>query len=451
MIKFGPWQTFWVASATIFMVSMDATVVVAAFPTLRAHFSTASAADLSWTINAYTIVFAALLVPAGRLVDQYGHWRCFLIAVAGFTMASAACAFAPGLGSLILARITKAAAAALLAPASLALILGAFPVNDRPRSAGLWSAVGALGAALGPVIGSLLIDWFSWRMIFFVNVPIGLLVLWLGWRHWQQNPNVKTSHRFDALGTMLLIAGVAFLAGGLAQARQGSWLKPEVLQPLAGGLVLVGGFIWYAWGRRDAALDLGLFADSNYRWASAATLVLGMAFGMMFLSFYLFFTGVWQYPQSLAGLAAAPGPIFATGVAIVVSTKQGPWGQRRLITIGGVLFAISNLWLALRVSPIPEYFRTWLPGQILGGMAIGFMLPSVTGAAVAKLRAANLGVGSAVNTAIRQLGNALGVALAIALAGHALTTVQDFQSVYFCLAASGFLMAVLAQPLSPHP
>jgi EmrB/QacA subfamily drug resistance transporter len=439
------------------MVSLDATVVVAAFPALRSYFSQASAADLSWTINAYTIVFAALLVPAGRLVDQFGHRRCFLMALAGFTLASAVCAMAPDPVALAAARSFKGASAALLSPASLALILAAFPAEQRPRSAGLWTAAGALGAAMGPAIGSLLITAFSWRTIFFMNVPMGLLVLaWAG-SHGKRDPIPGTAFHFDRLGTVLLVAGVACLSGGLAHAGPGVWNSKEVVQPTVWGIALLGIFFFYARGREDAALDLRLFADRNYRWASAATLVLGMAFGLMFLSFYLFFTGVWQFSQTFAGLAAMPGPLLATGSAMFASTRQIAWGQRRLLTIGGVGFAISHLWLALRISPVPDYFGTWLPAQILGGLAIGFMLPSLTGAAVAGLTPRNLGIGVAVNNAIRQLGSSFGVALAIAIAGPTTAGVASFQSVYFCLTAAGLLIAMLAQPLlrqspvSPHP
>jgi EmrB/QacA subfamily drug resistance transporter len=442
------WQTFWLAAATILMVSLDATVVVAAFPALRAHFVEASAATLSWTINGYTIVFAALLVPAGRWVDRLGHRLCFLAAVVGFTLASAACAFATAPVWLIAARVLQAVSAALLSPASLALILAAFPKEHRSRSAGLWSAVGALAAALGPLIGSLLIEWFSWRMIFLINVPIGFGVWWLGRRRLKESKVNENRYDFDALGTLLIIVGVGCFAGGLAQAEQFEWTSRNVTWPLAAGITLVMSFVVHARGRRDAALDLALFDQSNYGWASAATLVLGMAFGMMFLSFYLFFTGVWHFQQSVAGMAATPGPLLATALAIVVSKKQDQWGKKRLLSIGGVLFALSNVWLSLRISAAPAYLGTWLPGQIIGGIAIGLMLPSLAGAAMAELQSHNLGVGSAVNNAIRQLGSALGVALAIALAGNASNDVEPFRLVYLCLASAGLMIALLAQALS---
>jgi EmrB/QacA subfamily drug resistance transporter len=439
------WQTFWLAAATIFMVSLDATVVVAAFPALKAQFANSSVAVLSWTLNGYTIVYAALLVPAGKLVDRLGHRRCFLMAIAGFTLASAACAFATSPAMLIGSRVVQAVAAALVSPASLALILSAFADEHRSRSAGLWSAVGALAAALGPLIGSLLIEWFSWRMIFLVNVPIGLAVLWFGRPRLTESRGSDNNQSVDVIGTLLLIVGVGSMAHGLAEAGQRAWPSFTIVVPMMLGIICLIGFLIHASGRTDAALDLQLFADTHYRWASLATLVLGMAFGMMFLAFYLFFTGVWHYAQSMAGIAATPGPLLATVFAVIVSQQQAHWGARRLLTIGGVLFAFSNLWLVWRIAAEPDYFGTWLPGQIIGGIAIGLMLPTLAGAAVKGLQANSLGVGSAVNNAIRQLGSSLGVALAIALAGSAASDVEPFKQVYLCLAGWGLVIAVLAR------
>jgi hypothetical protein len=249
----------------------------------------------------------------------------------------------------------------------------------------------------------------------------------------------------DVIGTLLLIVGVGSMAHGLAEAGQRAWPSFTIVVPMMLGIICLIGFLIHARGRTDAALDLRLFADTPYRWASLATLVLGMAFGMMFLAFYLFFTGVWHYPQSMAGIAATPGPLLATVFAVIVSQQQAHWGARILLTIGGVLFAFSNLWLVWRIAAEPDYFGTWLPGQIFGGIAIGLMLPTLAGAAVKGLQADSLGVGSAVNNAIRQFGSSLGVALAIALAGNAASDVEPFKQVYLCLAGWGLVIAVLAR------
>ncbi len=445
------WRTFWIASAVVFMVSLDATVVVAAFPAMRAHFATASAAVLSWTLNGYTIVFASLLVPMGRMVDQLGRRRCFLLGVAGFTAASAWCAFALTPQALISARVVQATAAAVLSPATLALILASFPSEERERVAGLWSAVGALGAAVGPAIGSALIQWWSWRMIFLINLPLGLAVLWLGSRLLEESRVNTNSEGFDARGTALLIASVAMIASGLTQVESFMWSSSHVWLPLAGGLVLLGMFVAWAYGREDAALDLRLFANRNYRWASAGSLALGTGFGMMFLSFYLFFIGVWHYPQAHAGLAAMPGPLIATLGTMVVSTKMKVWSRKMLLIGGGLLYAVSNLWLTLRISSTPAHYGVWLPGQVVGGIAVGMMLPSLAGAAVDSLQKSSLGVGSAVNNAVRQLGSSLGVALSVGIAGGATVRVENFRVVYLTLAGIGFLIALLALPMEDRP
>ena len=177
------WRTFRIASAAGFLVLLDTTAVVATYAPLRAHFSAVSLADLSWTLNAYTVLFAALLVPAGRLADLMGRNRVFLHGLAVFSLASALCACAPGIGTLIAARALQAVGAALLTPASLALVLGAFPRERRAAAVGLFSAVGALAAAVGPTFGSWVIEMTSWRWIFLINVPLGLLLWLMARRH----------------------------------------------------------------------------------------------------------------------------------------------------------------------------------------------------------------------------------------------------------------------------
>jgi EmrB/QacA subfamily drug resistance transporter len=438
------WQTFWLAAATIFMVSLDATVIVAAFPTLRAHFSDSSVAELSWTLNGYTIVYAALLVPMGRMVDRLGHHRCFRLSTAGFTLASIVCAMAPTAAWLVFGRVLQAISAAMISPASLALILAAFPASQRSRSAGLWSAVGALAAALGPALGSLLIDLFSWRMIFLINLPIGLIVFVQASRKGPAEALSAPTPKFDLIGTGLLILCVGLTALGLSRAGEVPLSSLHVVLPLILGLGLMMGFTSWAKNRTDAALDLRLFADPHYRWASLGTLILGLCFGLMFLAFYLFFTDVWHYPPSTAGLAATPGPLIATFVAAFVSTRLARWGIHRTLLLGGMLFAVSGMWFALRLGSEPAYFSMWLPGQIVSGMAIGLMLPSLASAAVSHLPSDQLGTGSAANNALRQLGTSLGVALAVAIAGNVDAGVEPFRHIYLCLACCGGLIAGIA-------
>lgn len=438
------WQTFWLAAATIFMVSLDATVVVAAFPALRSAFSEASAAALSWTINGYTIVFAALLVPFGRVVDQLGPRRCFLLSTGAFTLASAACGLAPSPECLTAARVVQAIAGAMISPASLTLILAVFAPEHRSRSAGLWSAVGALAAASGPAIGSALIEWFSWRMIFLINLPIGLAVFVFALRRMTIDPAAKSKANLDLVGSLLIIFAVGGIAAGLSRAGESALLSASVLGPLGLGLVMFASFLVWARLRTQAALDIRLFAYPVYRWASLATLVLGIAFGLMFLTFYLLFTGVWHYSQSMTGLAATPGPLIATLVAASLSRRLTQGNFHLPMMIGGFAFAISNAWLSLCLEAAPAYLTVWLPGQVLGGIAIGLMLPGIAASAVSHLPQQQLGVGSAVNSALRLLGSSLGVAMAVALLGSSSLEIQAFKPVYGSLVLCGCLIAIIA-------
>ena len=241
------------------------------------------------------------------------------------------------------------------------------------------------------------------------------------------------------------------LAAGLSQAGESALFSSSVLVPLGLGFVMSIAFFFWSKNRTDAALDLRLFAQPVYRWASLVTLVLGIAFGLMFLSFYLLFTGVWHYSQATAGLAATPGPLLATLVAAGLSQRFSKDHFHRPMLLGGLIFALSNTWLAMRVQLEPAYLTIWLPGQLLSGIAIGLMLPSIAAAAVSTLPQHQLGIGSAVNTALRQLGSSLGVALAVALVGSGYAAIAPFQLVYACLTVCGCLVATIAWKLRSRP
>src|SRR4051812_43002240 len=176
----SPWRTFAIASVAVFLVSIDATVLYATFPALRVAFPAATPADLSWVLNAYTVVFAALLVPAGRLADRHGRKRMFLAGLGAFLAASLACGLAPGVGALVAARAVQAIGAALLVPASLAIVLAAFPPERRAVAVSLWGAVSGLAAALGPSVGSLLVEHGGWPWAFYINLPLGAVALVYG-------------------------------------------------------------------------------------------------------------------------------------------------------------------------------------------------------------------------------------------------------------------------------
>jgi EmrB/QacA subfamily drug resistance transporter len=446
-----PWPVFAVASIAVFLVSLDGTVLFAAFGALRSGFPGSTAADLSWVLNAYTVVYAALLVPAGRLADALGRKRVFELGLLLFLAASAACGAASSVGTLVAARVFQAVGAALLTPASLALVLGAFAADRRAVVVSLWGAVGGLAAALGPSVGAAVVDAIGWRWAFFLNLPLGLIAWWRGRSTLTEFRAASREASLDGVGIGLLIAGVGALAFGIVEADVLGWRSFTVPASLAGGLMLLLVFVVWARHATDPAVDLSLFADRTYRHVNLATLFFGIAFSMMFFAMFFFLMQVWHYSLPQAGLAVSPGPSLVVPVAMVAGRIAARVGHRPLLVAGSLLYAAGGLWLYMRVGPTPDYLGVWLPGLLMTGTAVGMVLPSLSGAAVARLAPARFGVGSAVNQAVRQMGGVLGVAATVAFVGHASPRIADFRSLYLTHVALALFTAVLCLRIDTAP
>lgn len=444
MKNISPWPTFALASVAVFLVSLDATIGFAVFPALRHAFPDVRPSELSWVLNAYTIVYAALLVPAGRLADLLGRKRLFILGVGLFTLASGLCGVAGSTGMLIFFRVLQAVGAALLTPTSLALVLQAFPIEKRAIAVSLWGAVAALAAAVGPSVGALIIESINWQWAFLINVPIGIIAMIRAALSLSESRNLETGHRFDWPGVFLLIAGSGLLILGIVQSDSWGWLAPATLATISAGAAILLVFIFWAKGKPHAAVDLSLFEDRNYRFVNAATLVFGAAFTAMFLSFFLFMTAIWHYGLTKAGFGITPGPLMVMPVAIISGRYVARFGHKPLLVAGGLIYALSGLWFYLNTSLTADYLTVWLPGMLLSGIGVGLVLPSLSGAAVARLPAKRFGVGSAVNQAVRQFGSALGVAFTVTILGGQVQNLQQFRYVYLFLIAGGVLTALLS-------
>ncbi|HEV8574770.1 MAG TPA: DHA2 family efflux MFS transporter permease subunit, partial [Dehalococcoidia bacterium] len=412
-----PWKILAVTSFAVFASALDTTILYVAFPDIQKTFSDVSRADLSWAINAYTIVFAALLVPAGRLADRVGRRKVFFAGVVIFTVSSALAGSAPSAATLIGARVIQAVGAAALLPSSLALVLGEFPREKRATAVGIWGAVGALAAATGPTLGALIIDAASWRLAFFVNLPIGALTIFLGSRLIRESKDPDAAQRQDLLGIPLLIAGVGALALGIVQSDEWGWAGTRTLAAFAVSAVILPLFILRSATYHSPALDLTLFRNRNFRMANLATASFGIAFAAMFLGTVLFLTNVWQYSILEAGLLIAPGPFIAGVVAGPAGRAADRIGHRPMLVAGGLIFAAANVWRVLGTDLEREVWNLWIPSLILTGIGVGLTLPTLSSAAVHGLAPNRFAVGSAVNQTVRQLGSVLGVALVIALLG----------------------------------
>ena len=447
----SPWPVFWVASIASFLVSLDTTMLFAAFDPLRHAFADATTADLSLVLNAYTVVYATMLIPAGGLADTHGRKRVFLIGVVIFLAASAACGLAGSVGWLIAARVLQAVGAALLTPASLSIVLAAFPESKRAVVVSLWGAVGGLAAAVGPSAGSFVIDHFGWPWAFYINLPLGGLALWRGVSLLQESAKSSVRRRVDGVGMALLMLAVGAVTLAIVESEVPSWSRLELLALGVTGLVAAAAFV--AWARKAKAplVDLALFHNRTYRYVNLATLAFGTAFSMMFLTFFFYMMNVWHFSLPQAGLAVTPGPLLVMPTAIVTGRLASRLGHRRFLVGGALLYACSSLWFLLVPGTEPHYLTHWLPGLMMSGIAVGMVLPSLSAAAVSRLPVAHYAVGSAVNQATRQIGSVLGVALTVALLGHAALQRADFNAVYLLHGALALLTGLLCLPVDTRP
>jgi EmrB/QacA subfamily drug resistance transporter len=446
-----PWPVFWVASIATFLVSLDTTMLFAAFDPLRHAFPGTSAADLSWVLNAYTVVYATMLIPAGGLADTHGRKRVFLVGVALFLAASAACGLAGSVGWLIAARVLQAVGAALLTPASLSIVLAAFPQSKRAVVVSLWGAVGGLAAAVGPSAGSVVIEHFGWPWAFYINLPLGGLALWRGASLLSESEKSTVRRRVDGVGMALLMLAVGAVTLAIVESDVPGWSRMEILLLGATGLVAAGAFV--AWARKAEAplVDLTLFRNRSYRYVNVATLAFGTAFSMMFLSLFFYMMNIWHFSLPQAGLAVTPGPLLVMPTAIVTGRLAARLGHRRFLVGGSLLYACSSLWFLLVPGTEPHYLSHWLPGLMMSGIAVGLVLPSLSAAAVGSLPVAHYAVGSAVNQATRQIGSVLGVALTVALLGQAALQRADFHALYALHGALALLTGLLCLPVDTRP
>ena len=447
----SPWTIFWIASIAVFLVSIDSTMLFAAFGAIGASFPGTSAADMSWILNGYTVVYAAMLVPAGGVADAHGRKKIFLLGVTLFLAASAACGLAGSVGWLVAARVMQAIGAALLTPASLSIVLDAFPQSKRAVTVSLWGAVGALAAAVGPSLGSFVVEALGWQWAFYLNLPLGALSLWRGAALLREAKKPESRRPVDAVGMGLLIVGVGALALSIVQSDSPRWSSVDLgAAAVAGAVALIGFAIW-ARIARAPLVDPRLFRHRTYTFANLATLVFGAAFSMMFFAFFFYMTQVWHYSLTQAGLAITPGPLLVIPVAILSGRLAGRLGHRPFLVGGSLLYACGGLWFLLLPGAQPAYLTQWLPGLILTGISVGLVLPSLSAAAVNRLPPDQYAVGSAVNQATRQIGSVMGVAVTVLLLGHGGLTHGSFVPLYLCHVALALLTAVLCLPINTKP
>lgn len=398
-----------------FISTLDITVVLVAFDDMRKSFD-ASAASLSWVITAYTIVAAALLVPSGRSADKRGARTSFLLGVGLFTLGSLLSGLSFAAWFLIAARVLQAAGSALQMPAALAIISEYFQEN-RASAVGIWGMTSGLGSASGPLIGAVLTEHFGWRSIFFVNVPIGVVVLVVGMRLLRRIPGRDSAQRPDVVGSALIVVAVASFTLALVQTDEWGWQDARVWGAL---VVAIAGFVALLVRCARAAspiLDLVLFRIPSFRHANVIALVFPIAFFLQFIGLLSYFRVVW-HDSSLQASARMTIPSVITACITGLGGRVADrYGHRAAIVPGGIVYALGTVWLLVFLDTTDVSWGAFLPGALLLGVGVGFTYANFNSAAVHALPPDRYGAGGAMNLTINRVGGTVGVAAAVALLG----------------------------------
>jgi NTE family protein len=430
-----------IACAGAFVAFLDTTIVNIAFPDISESFAGSGRDALSWVLDGYFVIIAALLVPAGGLADRFGHRRIFLLGVAVFTLASLLCAVAPTLPLLIVFRVLQGVAAAMIAPASLAIVLDSFPVERRSAGVGLWGASAAAAAAIGPTLGGALVELSDWRLVFLVNLPLGIAIVFFG-RDRLPRPKLLDSRLPDLPGAAMLATSLATVTLGIVEGNDWGWASVPTLGCFAVAAALLGGVVARSLRHPRPIVEPALFAYRSFRLGNLGTLLFAAAFFSLILGNVLFLTSIWGYTILQAGLAALPGPALSTVVAGPAGRLADRFGFRAVIVPGTLVFA-AGVMVLRSAGAEPDYLGLWFPGACLTGIGIGLAFPVLGAAAVGDVAVDRFATASAVNAAFRQVGAVLGTALLIAIVGEPATLAESLDSAH-----AAYLFAAIAALVS---
>ncbi len=437
------------ACGASFLAFLDVTITNLAIPDLAGDFAV-GVSSLSWVVTLYTILFAALLAPAGRLADLVGRRRLFAAGVTAFTLASLGAAVAPSFGLLLVARGVQGVGAAMLLPASLAFVLADTAPEKRPAAIGLWAASASIAAIAGPALGGILVDATGWRALFLINVPLGVALVWATLRL----PPVaaRRGRTPDVFGGALLAAGVAALVLAVTQADAWGWSDPRTLGALAGGALGLAFALIRAARVPAPAIEISLWRNPTYATANVVSLLFGAGLYATLLLGVLFVTEVWGWSELQAGFSVTPGALASALVGIAIGRARRRPSPRMLAIAGGLVLSASTAAIAIWLPATPSFLTFWLPLGVTMGLGMGAISVGVSSAAALSVTPERFAAATGLNIAARQVGGALGVAmLALALDGHTPGDTEPFSLVYAMTASLSLAVALVALRLAPRP
>jgi len=410
-----PNQVLAIVCVGICLANLDLFIVNVALPNIAADFRGASLEDLSWVLNGYAIVYAALLVFFGRLAERHSRNSSFLLGVGLFTVASAACAFAGNVAALVAFRMVQAAGAALMTPTSLGLLLASFPPDRRAHAVRTWTAIGGLAAAFGPLAGGLLVT-VDWRWIFLVNVPIGLVAILIGWRKLPEVPG-HDAPRPSFWAAFLVTCGIGVLTLAIVKANDWGWGSAWTMFAFAAAAVFLALFTHHCLRSANPFVDPALFKVRPFTGASLVMAPYSAAFGAMILSIALWQQNVWGWSALKAGLAIAPGPLMVPVTSLLFAGRLIARFGAGVVTTAGIFFFVAGLLVWLTTAGAEPSMTAAIGGIALTGIGVGLTFPTLMGVSAASLPPSSFATGSGVINMIRQAAMAVGVAILVAVVG----------------------------------
>jgi EmrB/QacA subfamily drug resistance transporter len=401
------WWTLGAMCFALFMIMLDNTVVNVALPSIQRDFD-ASLSALEWTINAYTLTFAVLLVTGGRLGDIFGRRLTFLIGVSVFALASATAGFAPTDGWLVASRALQGIGAALMMPGTLSIITNAFPPAERGQAIGIWAGVSAIALAIGPLIGGWLTEDVSWRAIFFLNLPVaaGAIAITLFAAHESRDDTVD--RRIDYPGIAALTVGLSALVLGLVEANSWGWGSPQILGLFALAVVALVGFVWIEQRSPAPVVDFAFFRSRQFFGASAVAFMVTFAMFAMFFFLALYMQNILGYSPLETGVRFLPSTLLVMIAGPVSGKLSDRIGPRWLMTGGLLLIAASMAWQS-RIDTNTGYGYL-LPAFMVMGLGIGLVMSPMSAAAMNAVDRTKAGVASGTLSMSRMIGGTFGVA-----------------------------------------
>ncbi len=406
----------WVLAVAVLgsgMAFLDGTVVNVALPDIGRDLG-ASTSSLQWILNGYLLTLASLILLGGSLGDRHGRRRVFAVGVGLFTVASAVCAAAPNATLLIVARLLQGIGGALLTPGSLAMIESSFRPGDRARAIGAWSGLGGVAAAIGPLLGGYLVEAVSWRAIFLINIPLGIVVITMATRHVPETRDPTARGRLDYMGAALAGLGLAGSTYALIEGPNGMSAAAAVAG--IGGIAALAFFLFHEWRTSNPMMPLEIFSSRQFSAANLVTFVVYAALSGFFFLFVAFLQVSLGYSPIAAGAASLP----VTTLMLLFSARSGALAQRigsRIpLTIGPLAIA-AGLLLMTRIEPGDGYVTGVLPGVIVFGLGLTLVVAPVTATVLAAADARHSGIASGINNAVSRVGGLLAVAILPLIAG----------------------------------